>query len=105
MSQGDCRVGASRLATIAQSRERRRRGGGMEGPAVAEFRAGLAAWLDTHAGELSPRHAGVGTLNEQVTQMQRVKRLLFDADWMRFGWPESVGGLGGSPMLRTELGA
>jgi alkylation response protein AidB-like acyl-CoA dehydrogenase len=24
---------------------------------------------------------------------------------MRYGWPESVGGLGGSPMLRTELGA
>jgi alkylation response protein AidB-like acyl-CoA dehydrogenase len=24
---------------------------------------------------------------------------------MRFGWPERVGGLGGSPMLRTELGA
>jgi alkylation response protein AidB-like acyl-CoA dehydrogenase len=24
---------------------------------------------------------------------------------MRYGWPERVGGLGGSPMLRTELGA
>ena len=37
--------------------------------------------------------------------MQRVKRALFDAGWMRFGWPERVGGLGGSAMLRTELGA
>ena len=37
--------------------------------------------------------------------MQRVKSILFDADWMRYGWPERVGGLGGSPMLRTELGA
>src|SRR4051794_26531540 len=37
--------------------------------------------------------------------MQRVKGMLFDAGWMRYGWPERVGGLGGSPMLRTELGA
>ena len=37
--------------------------------------------------------------------MQRVKSILFDAGWMRYGWPERVGGLGGSPMLRTELGA
>src|SRR4051794_12901044 len=75
------------------------------GPGVADFRAGLAEWLDAHAAELAPRHVGAGTLDEQVAQMQRVKRLLFDADWMRYGWPESVGGLGGSPLLRTELGA
>jgi alkylation response protein AidB-like acyl-CoA dehydrogenase len=37
--------------------------------------------------------------------MQRVKSILFDAGWMQFGWPERVGGRGGSPMLRTELGA
>jgi alkylation response protein AidB-like acyl-CoA dehydrogenase len=37
--------------------------------------------------------------------MQRVKSLLFEAGWMQHGWPERVGGRGGSPMLRTELGA
>ncbi len=37
--------------------------------------------------------------------MQRVKAILYEAGWMRCGWPERVGGLGGSPMLRTELGA
>src|SRR5262245_2625584 len=37
--------------------------------------------------------------------MQRVKSILFEAGWMQFGWPERVGGRGGSPMLRTELGA
>ena len=36
--------------------------------------------------------------------MRKVKRLPYDAGWMRWGWPERVGGLGGSPMLRTELG-
>ena len=52
-----------------------------------------------------PAVSPAGTLDEHMAQMQRVKSLLFDAGWMRYGWPERVGGLGGSPMLRTELGA
>jgi alkylation response protein AidB-like acyl-CoA dehydrogenase len=72
---------------------------------VADFRARLHAWLDRHEPELAPRYQPPGTLDEQVAQMQRVKAILFDAGWMRHGWPERVGGLGGSPMCRTELGA
>ena len=76
------------------------------GPAIADFRAELHAWLDAHAGRArAARIAPPGTLDEQIAQMQRVKAILFDAGWMRYGWPERVGGLGGSPMLRTELGA
>jgi alkylation response protein AidB-like acyl-CoA dehydrogenase len=74
-------------------------------PAIADFRAGLRAWLEAHSDALAPVFEPPGTLDEQVAQMQRVKGLLFDAGWMRWGWPERVGGLGGSPMLRTELGA
>jgi alkylation response protein AidB-like acyl-CoA dehydrogenase len=73
--------------------------------AVADFRAELHAWLDAHHHELAPAYAPPGTLDEHMAQMQRVKSTLFDAGWMRYGWPERVGGLGGSPMLRTELGA
>jgi alkylation response protein AidB-like acyl-CoA dehydrogenase len=73
--------------------------------AVADFRAELHDWLDAHRAALAPPYAPPGTLDEQVAQMQRVKALLFDAGFMRYGWPERVGGLGGSPMLRTELGA
>jgi alkylation response protein AidB-like acyl-CoA dehydrogenase len=75
------------------------------GPAIADFRSDLFAWLDAHRAELAPPFVEPGTLDDQIAQMQRVKSLLFDADWMRYGWPERVGGLGGSPMLRTELGA
>ena len=75
------------------------------GPAIAEFRAELRAWVDLHGDELAPRFAPPGTLDEQIAQMRRVTSLLFDAGWMRYGWPERVGGLGGAPMLRTELGA
>jgi alkylation response protein AidB-like acyl-CoA dehydrogenase len=81
----------------------------LEGPdrewTVAEFRRGLGEWLDAHHGELAPRFEEPGTLDEQIAQMQRVKAALYDAGWMRCGWPESVGGFGGSPMLRTQLGA
>jgi alkylation response protein AidB-like acyl-CoA dehydrogenase len=72
---------------------------------LADYRAALHAWLDEHHEELAPRYAPPGTLDEHVAQMQRAKSVLFDAGWMRYGWPERVGGLGGSPMLRTELGA
>jgi alkylation response protein AidB-like acyl-CoA dehydrogenase len=72
---------------------------------IAEFRAAFQAWLDVHDGELAPTFALPGTLDEQMAQMQRVKSILFDAGWMRCGWPEHVGGLGGTTLLRTELGA
>jgi alkylation response protein AidB-like acyl-CoA dehydrogenase len=75
------------------------------GRPIAEFRSALHVWLDTHGPELAPRYVPPGTLDEQIAQMQRVKAILFEAGWMRHGWPERVGGLGGSPLLRAELGA
>src|SRR5436190_3308699 len=71
---------------------------------TAEFRTRLVGWLDEHFAELTPTFAGVGTLDEQMAQLTRVKRALFDADWIRWGWPESVGGLGGPSILRAVLG-
>jgi alkylation response protein AidB-like acyl-CoA dehydrogenase len=79
----------------------------MPRPAIdlATYRADLHAWLDANHAELAPRYAPPGTLDDHVAHMQRVKGVLFDAGWMQHGWPERVGGRGGSPMLRTELGA
>jgi alkylation response protein AidB-like acyl-CoA dehydrogenase len=72
---------------------------------VAEYRAALHAWLDANQEKLAPRYAPPGALDDRITQMQRVKSILFEAGWIQFGWPERVGGRGGPPMLRTELGA
>src|SRR5512134_2391776 len=72
---------------------------------LAEYRAALDAWLDAHHETLAPRYALPGTLDDHVAQMQRVKSILFEGGWMQYGWPERVGGRGGSPMLRMELGA
>ena len=38
-----------------------------------------------------------------MAQLAKVKRLAYDAGWMRWGWPERVGGLGGSTLLRAYL--
>jgi alkylation response protein AidB-like acyl-CoA dehydrogenase len=71
---------------------------------LTSFRTALDYWLDDHARELAPEQAGRGTLDEHMAHLATVKRLGYDAGWMRWGWPERVGGLGGSPILRAYLG-
>src|SRR4051794_28063166 len=68
------------------------------------FRPELDAWLDEHAAELGREETGAVGLDADMAQLAKVKRLTFDAGWMRWGWPERVGGLGGSTLLRAYLG-
>jgi alkylation response protein AidB-like acyl-CoA dehydrogenase len=67
---------------------------------VPEFRAGLRRWLDDN--DLSP--GPDRSLDGEVVQLARVRRALYDAGWMRYGWPAAVGGLGGPAVLRAVLG-
>jgi alkylation response protein AidB-like acyl-CoA dehydrogenase len=67
------------------------------------FRPSLDDWLDEHRDELAPSFAGAGTLDERMAQIAKVRRLAFDAGWARWGWPEAVGGFGGSTLLRAYL--
>ena len=69
---------------------------------VASFRAELRSWLDSH--DLTPDPAAEHSLDAQVAQLSRVRAALYDAGWMRYGWPEAVGGLGGPAVLRAVLG-
>ncbi len=68
------------------------------------FRASLDAWLDDNSDALAAGFGGTGTLDQQMAQLSKVKRLAFDAGWMRVGWPERVGGLGGTTLARAYLG-
>lgn len=68
-----------------------------------EFRAALDAWLDEHQDELAPGYEGKGTLDEQMDQIAKVRRLTYDAGFARHGWPEVVDGLGGSGLTRAYL--
>ena len=74
---------------------------------LREFRSGLDAWLDGNADELAHDPAppsGASPLDVEMAQLSKVKRLAYDAGWMRYGWPERVGGLGGSVLCRAYLG-
>ncbi len=70
---------------------------------LAEYRVAVDGWLDEQADALVPAFEGIGTLDEQLRQLNKVRRLTFDAGWARLGWPERVGGLGGSNLLRAYL--
>ncbi|GAA5052211.1 hypothetical protein GCM10023318_24570 [Nocardia callitridis] len=67
---------------------------------TGEFRSELRAWLADV--DLAPGQND--SLDAQLAQLARVRRALFDAGWMRYGWPEAVGGLGGPAILRAVLG-
>jgi alkylation response protein AidB-like acyl-CoA dehydrogenase len=71
---------------------------------LGAFKAGLDAWLAEHASTLAARYPQPATLDAHMEQLAKVRRLTFDAGWMRMGWPERVGGLGGSTLLRAYLG-
>ena len=66
-----------------------------------EFRAGVDRWIDDNLDALTPRTTDMAG---EVEHLNAVKRLAFDAGWGRYGWPERVGGLGGSSLLRAYLG-
>lgn len=69
-------------------------------PNIAEFQADLRAWLD--ANDLSP--GSDHSLEGHLKQFARVSAALYDADWMRYGWPVEAGGLGGPAILRAVVG-
>ncbi|MCW2887270.1 MAG: putative acyl-CoA dehydrogenase [Streptosporangiaceae bacterium] len=71
---------------------------------IDEFRSGVQAWIDDHGEELAPSLEQGDSVDAQLGHQREVQRLLFDAGWMRWGWPERVGGLDGSPVLRSVLG-
>ena len=69
-----------------------------------DFRTALVAWIGENAEALHPGYDGHGTTQQILDHQRRVQRLLYDQDWMRWGWPEAVGGLGGTPLFRAVLG-
>jgi len=68
------------------------------------FRRELDAWLDEQDFAHSVTATGNTGLDAHMAQLSKVKRHTYDAGWMRWGWPERVGGLGGSTLLRGYLG-
>ncbi|MEU9273116.1 acyl-CoA dehydrogenase family protein [Streptomyces sp. NPDC048251] len=75
--------------------------GPYDGPeGLRRFRSELTAWLDDHDASFQRRTPGA-SLADEVERSQANRRRLWQAGWLRHGWPETVGGFGGSPMLRA----
>lgn len=70
---------------------------------VGDVRAAFQAWLEARADELAEfRH--LSTDVEQIFKsLSRLQRLLYTEGWIRLGWPEEVGGLGGVLALRAVI--
>src|SRR5439155_1393384 len=59
---------------------------------------------DEHETELAEHRAPAPIpLGEAVARDRKLQRALFDAGWSRWGWPEHVGGLGGTAVLRAAM--
>ena len=70
----------------------------------ASVRSRLIDWLESNAGRLAPfRERGAGSIEEAFARERSLLRMLGEAGWSRYGWPEGVGGLGGTATLRAVL--
>lgn len=68
---------------------------------VDECRSAFREWLAQHADVLEEfRDPGVDVA-EVFSGLGKLQRLLHDAGWIRLGWDEAVGGLGGKPIMRS----
>lgn len=62
-----------------------------------------AGWLAEHAGQL-PDLAGAGrSFASRLHALRELQAALFDAGWIRYGWPEQAGGLGGTSLHRAAV--
>jgi alkylation response protein AidB-like acyl-CoA dehydrogenase len=69
---------------------------------LSAFRRDLVCWLDANSAGAATRASGSG-LEEEVARTRSNQRWLWDAGWLRYGWPESVGGFGGPAILRAAV--
>jgi alkylation response protein AidB-like acyl-CoA dehydrogenase len=68
------------------------------------YRAAFGEWLDAHESVLE-RQRGVHSHEfvDVVRHQRELQEALFDAGWVRYGWPETIGGLGGDARHRGSV--
>ncbi len=65
---------------------------------VDHYRKSFRCWLETHGAEVAGDPA---SHEDPIAEGLALSRKLWGAGWKRFGWPESLGGLGGGPRHRA----
>jgi alkylation response protein AidB-like acyl-CoA dehydrogenase len=74
-----------------------------EGLDLSSYVAGLEAWLDRTPAALLEACRPIASYEDRVRAMAAFMEALADAGWGRYGWPEAVGGLGGSILHRAAM--
>ncbi|HEX3929689.1 MAG TPA: acyl-CoA dehydrogenase family protein [Nocardioides sp.] len=70
----------------------------------AAFQERLEAWITEHATQLGEVQPDESLSVEEATASPRLyQRMLFDAGWLRAGWPAEIGGSGGSAERRAQV--
>src|SRR5690606_29684821 len=70
---------------------------------VDEVRVAFQQWLADNAAELAPFKHLSTQVDEVFAALSRLQKLLYSAGWIRLGWPDEVGGLGGPQVLRAVV--
>ena len=71
------------------------------GVPLADARQAFLDWMVEHADVLAPFRTPDHEVAATFATLSRLQRMLFDAGWIRLGWPVELGGLGGSLILRA----
>jgi alkylation response protein AidB-like acyl-CoA dehydrogenase len=68
------------------------------------FRGAFADWLSANEARLTPfRERRPGPVEDAAAHDNQLRRLLGEAGWTLWGWPEEAGGKGGNALLRAVL--
>lgn len=68
---------------------------------VEECRQAFRGWLGDHRGELEEFREPGTEISDIFTGLRKLQRIMYDAGWIRLGWDEAIGGLGGRPIMRS----
>lgn len=70
---------------------------------LEDFARAVDRWLIDNEASLSARWAESVTLDAQMEYLRELFAALWDSGCSRWGWPEEIGGFGGSPLFRAVL--
>jgi alkylation response protein AidB-like acyl-CoA dehydrogenase len=65
-----------------------------------DARSAFVAWVAGNSSTLDEFRGLHGDMDETFAKLSELQRILYDAGWIRLGWPPELGGLGGTLALR-----
>lgn len=72
-------------------------------PSPPELARELVAWIGANVSHLEQFSERADTFEDSVGRGRELQRLLWDEGWTKLGWPEEVGGRGGSVRHRAVI--